>query len=236
MSLKNEINCLFLNLISKKKVKIKLLGDSITHGVGGSGFKQDGEHIIDKFYRNNNGYCWANLFKSHMETRYNCIVENNACTGTKIEFILQNFNILVSDDDDIILCAIGTNNRHQYFCDGVKRNKDEYMSEFYENIVNLNNKFKRANKKVIFIANIPSSQSGEQDGEDYWRIFHMSDVSEIYQKASTSEGFLLINLYEEFNKYCCNIGVSVDSLLSDGLHPNDTGHQLIFDMIINEFN
>ena len=31
--------------------RIKLLGDSITHGVGGDGFVQDGEHIVNEFSR-----------------------------------------------------------------------------------------------------------------------------------------------------------------------------------------
>ena len=44
---------------SVKPVKIKLLGDSITHGVGGTGFQQNGEHIVGDFYRNpHNGGHW----------------------------------------------------------------------------------------------------------------------------------------------------------------------------------
>ena len=231
----SEIKEIFKNIIfSNKKVRIKLLGDSITHGAGGSGFKQDGEHIIGEYFRNKAGYCWANLFKKHMETQYNCIVENNACTGTKIEFIIDNFKNLVSEDDDIVFCAIGTNNRHQYFCDGEKRNKDEYMSEFYDNIVTLNSIFKKSNKPVVFIANIPASKKNEQDGNDYWRIFHMSDVSTLYKKSSEACEFNLINLYEAFNKYCINHGITVDSLLADGLHPNDKGHALIFDLLMQE--
>ena len=34
-----------------KKLQIKLLGDSITHGAGGTGFKQDGEPIVEEFYK-----------------------------------------------------------------------------------------------------------------------------------------------------------------------------------------
>ena len=228
----SEIKEVFKNTIfSNKKVRIKLLGDSITHGEGGSGFNQDGEHIIGDYFRNKAGYCWANLFKKHMETQYNCIVENNACTGTKIEFIIDNFETLVSDDDDIVFCAIGTNNRHQCFCDGEKRNKDDYMSEFYNNILTLNTMFKESNKTVVFIANIPASNKNEQDGNDYWRIFHMNDVCDLYKKASEEAGFNFINLYEAFNKYCTDHGISVDSLLADGLHPNDKGHTIIFDLI-----
>lgn len=98
--------------------RIKLLGDSITHGVGGTGFSQNGEPIVDGFARNPDGYCWANLLRHHLEQSGKYTVVNNACTGTTIEFVISNFDVLVDADDDLILCAIGTNNRHQLFSDG----------------------------------------------------------------------------------------------------------------------
>ena len=50
-------------ILSDKKINIKLLGDSITHGVGGTGFVQNGEPIVAGFARNPDGYCWAKQFK-----------------------------------------------------------------------------------------------------------------------------------------------------------------------------
>ena len=77
-------------VLTEKNINIKLLGDSITQGVGGSGFDQKGQHIVQNFFRNEEGYCWANLFKKHMQRQFNCVVTNNACTGTGIEFIINN--------------------------------------------------------------------------------------------------------------------------------------------------
>lgn len=76
-----------LENIKGKTFQIKLLGDSITHGVGGSGFCQDGERIIEGYARNTKGFCWAKLFKEYLEERYNCQVVNSACSGTNIEFM-----------------------------------------------------------------------------------------------------------------------------------------------------
>ena len=42
-------------ILSEKTVRIKLLGDSITHGVGGTGFAQDGEPITQGYARNPEG-------------------------------------------------------------------------------------------------------------------------------------------------------------------------------------
>ena len=111
---------------SIKPMHIKLLGDSITHGVGGTGFAQNGDPIVDGFYRNPDGHCWANLFKAYMAEHYGCIVTNNACTGTNIEFILEHFDKLVDKQDDLIICMIGTNNRHQHFHDSPKHTPEEH--------------------------------------------------------------------------------------------------------------
>ena len=78
-------------LFRGKKFRVKLLGDSITHGLGGTGFEQNGEPIAEGFCRNPNGYCWAKQFKEYLEAHFPCEVINNACTGTDIQFILRNF-------------------------------------------------------------------------------------------------------------------------------------------------
>lgn len=221
-------------ILSDKKIRIKLLGDSITHGVGGTGFEQNGARIVGNFVRNPYGYCWAKQFKDYMETHFNCEVINNGCTGTNIEFVINHFDKLVDSEDDIVLCTIGTNNRHQYFKDGPKHSKEEHMSIFYDNIIKLNSRFKSINKDVVFMANIPASVQNEKDGEDFWRIFHMNDVNMLYQKAAFQCGFPLINLYTKFNEYCEIKNVELESLLSDGLHPNDMGYNVMFRLIMRE--
>jgi len=221
-------------VLSKRTIHIKLLGDSITHGVGGTGFEQNGEPIVKGFARNKDGHCWAKLFKEHMEAQYDCIVTNNACTGTTIEFIIDNFEQLVDANDDIVICTIGTNNRHQYFSATPKHTKREHMEIFYNNILKLYDKFKNAEKEVIFVANIPASANNEKDGENYWRLFHMNDVNDLYLKASKECCFPFISMYSQFMEYCDLKGITVDSLLSDGLHPNDDGHTVIFKLILRE--
>lgn len=221
-------------VLSDETVHIKLLGDSITHGAGGTGFEQNGEPIVEGFARNKDGYCWAKMFKEHMEEQFDCTVTNNACTGTTIEFIIDNFTQLVDERDDIVICTIGTNNRHQYFADGPQKTKREHMQNFYNSIIKLNGMFKETEKDVIFIANIPASAENEEDGSDYWRIFHMNDVNDIYMKASVECGFPFISMYLRFLEYCEMKDISVDYLLADGLHPNDKGYEVMFRLILNE--
>ena len=221
-------------VLSDKKVKIKLLGDSITHGVGGTGFAQSGEPIVAGFARNPDGFCWAKLFKDYMEKQYNCEVVNNACTGRDIQFISHYFDQLVDKDDDIVICTIGTNNRQQYFRTGERIPKNEYMKRFYSEIIKLHGKFREAGVEVIFVANIPASVNNEKDGVDYWRVFHMNDVSDMYLKASFECGFPFISMYNAFLNYCEIKNIDLNTLLKDGLHPNDEGYKVMFKLLMDE--
>lgn len=222
-------------LSTKPNMRIKLLGDSITHGVGGTGFAQNGEPIVAEFCRNPDGYCWAKNFKDYLEKGFNCSVTNNACTGTTIQFIINNFDKLVDPEDDFIICTIGTNNRHKFFKDGEKPTREEYGLEFYNYIVKLCDMLKAANKEFLFIANIPSSAQNEKDGEEFWRILHMDDINAIYKSAANKHGFSFISLYDLFCEYCKNNNIDHESLLCDGLHPNDRGYDIMYELLLKAF-
>ena len=221
-------------LVKNPNAKIKLLGDSITHGVGGTGFQQNGEPIVKGFARNPDGYCWAKQFKELLENKYECTVTNNACTGTTIQFIIENFDALVDESDDFILCTIGTNNRHAFFEVGERPTREQHGKAFYDYIIELYNMIKAKGKEVVFVANIPAAAANELDGETFWRILHMDDINAIYKAAAQKSGFPLISMYDLFTKYCESNSITVDSLLCDGLHPNDQGYDVMYDLICKE--
>ena len=216
-------------------VQIKLLGDSITHGVGGSGFEMDGGEICCGVRRNPNGYCWAKTFKEYMEDKYDCTVINNGIGGITIEFIIDHFDELVDKSDDLIICTIGTNNRHQYHVDGPKRTYEQQRQRFYNNIFKLHGMLKDAGMDFIFIANIPAAPSNEVDGENFWRIMHMNDIDELYKLAWNELKFPFISMYDLFNDYCTANARTVDSLLMDGLHPSDEGYDVMLRLLTEAF-
>ena len=220
---------------SRKTVHIKLLGDSITHGVGNSDFKQNGAHIVGEFYRNPYGYCWAKRFKEHMEAHYNCTVTNNACTGTKIQFVLEHFDELIDEKDDVVICTIGTNNRHRYFKDGPEPEVEAWKEEFYQYVLQLNQRFLDSGKDYVLIVNIPASAENEKSGADFWRVIHMNDIRDIYARAAAEKGFPFVSLYDLFGDYCKNNNVELNSLLADGLHPNDRGFDVMFEILTETF-
>ncbi len=217
-----------------RHVHIKLLGDSITHGVGGSGFEMNGDIITCGVRRNPSGYCWAKTFKEYMEDQYDCTVTNNGIGGITIEFIIEHFHELVDEEDDLIICTIGTNNRHQYHVDGPQRTYEQHTKRFYDFIFQLHGMLKEAGKDFIFVANIPASASDEVDGPTYWRIMHMNDIDELYKKAWCDLQFPFISMYDLFNAYCWEHDCTVDSLLIDGLHPNDEGYAVMYALLKKE--
>jgi len=223
-------------ILADHTVHVKLLGDSITHGVGGTGWVQNGEPIAAGFRRSPDSYCWAKLLKDHLEANYDCVVTNNACTGTSLEFIETHFDELVSEEDEIILCTIGTNNRHQYNKEAPLRTPSEQKKYVYEHILKLYAMFAAAGKGdcVVFVANIPASFENEKDGHDFTRIIHMNDIHDLYVKASVKCGFPLIRMYTLFMDYCEVRGITLDSLLADGLHPNDAGYAVMFKLLMDE--
>ena len=227
-------------LTSKPGVRIKLLGDSVTHGLGGVGFEQDGEPIIDGHARNPNGYCWANLLRDYLQSRYNCRVVNNGICGINTRFIIDHFNELVDPEDDIVLCMIGTNDRHQYANYGPKKSKQQRMQEVYTDILNLEEKLRKAGKPTVFMVSVPAEgiyeaeESATAEYGLYWRQLHMDDIRDLYVKASSERNFPLIDHYTFFLEYCRDNGVALSELLKDGCHPNDRGYELMFRFILKE--
>lgn len=222
-------------LKNKKNPRIKLIGDSITHGVGGTGWEQKGEVIVKGWAESPDGYCWANLLRDYMKEKYNATVINKACTGTNVEFVMNNFPSLVSDEDDIIVCTIGTNNRHKYFDQGEKPEREDFLRELYVNITKMYGMFKKTGIPTVFVANIPASEKNEQDGENYWCILHMTDINDSYKKLCREYDATVVSLYDLFSDYCSENGVSLDSLLCDGLHPNDEGYRVMFELLVGAF-
>ena len=141
------------------------------------------------------------------------------------------FDTLVDKNDGIVICTIGTNNRHICFHEGPKREREELLREFALNVERLYGKFRNSGVEVIFIANIPASQKNELDGENYWRILHMNDINDVYKSKAEKLGFPFISLYELFLEYCEAKKINYETLLADGLHPNDDGYTAMFEII-----
>ena len=228
-----QINAAFANLTkaNSSKMKIVLAGDSITHGVGGTGFAQDGDTIVGNFKRNTKGYCWANLFRNYIDANFNAEVINNGCTGTTSVWWNSNKEALIPAGTDTCILMIGTNDRSTP--SESPATKQELLDRFYTNLSSIVNYCLANNTNIVLMSPIPASASNEDYTADgYIRLLKCFELNEVVQRVAAEKSLEYINLYELFYDYCYVKGIDFSTLLGDGLHPNDAGYRMMFYEII----
>jgi lysophospholipase L1-like esterase len=221
---------------SSNPLRIKLLGDSITQGWGGSNFDQDGAEIYPlgegwQTHRNLHGYCWANLMRDYLESKYHCTVVNNAITGTSTRNIVNRLDSFIDAADDIVICAYGTNNRNDYDGQGTE------WSAFVPNLLSIVNYCKNNGKKIILIANIPASATNESSTDSgHPKRAHMEDVHDAVCYVAESTGVEVVDMFDAWADYCIEKGITFSELpnllTADGLHPNDNGYGVYYSLIM----
>lgn len=230
--------------------RICLLGDSITQGMGSSGFQQY-DAVIDgqtynvrgngpnnpnatsgykigeylwtsggrRWYEALDGNGWAQLFKNYMNEKFKIIVRNFGMSGINsgdLKYFINDFMDTKFNFDCIVL-MIGTNNRE-------KGNLESLYADMNDTIKTIKN----YGKDLIIMACIPASIVNEKT----FRV-HMEDVHNALRNISCENKIPFISVYNLFIDYCSNKGIKIDTLLSDGLHPNDEGYKVMFQLISN---
>lgn len=217
-----------------KPFKIVLGGDSITHGVGGTGWAQDGDEIVTyngrTWNHNTQGYCWAKLFKEYIESNYNATVTNNGCTGSDSSTWNGAKETLIPTDTDLVILTIGTNDRN--IKSGVATKQDA-INKYYNNLVSIVNYCRNNNIEIILVSPIPASISNESTTD---RACHMCDINSVVQKVAGEFNMEYANMHNEMYYYMMDNGKDLNSYLSDGLHPNDAGYKLMFYRLLKLLN
>lgn len=131
-------------------------------------------------------------------------------------------NDLITADDDFVFYQIGTNDRGTFSSPTTTKN-------------NVNNFISLASKRskaliVLMTANAVSVAQDTQPSKN----FRMDDVELAISDVASRRGLPYINNYDAFIRYAENTGVTIDSLLADGLHPNDLGYKVMYDNISRE--
>ncbi len=201
-----------------KNKKIKILGDSIGAGVGGTGYSATGEIIVGNNKSNETGHCWANSFRDYLQSKYNCIVKNWSVSGWKSSDIVTNISTLISETDDIIICAIGANNC--YIENGITLLESDIktINEYCEN----------HNKKVIFIGTIQTLTSSHEN-----KGIKMEDIDNLLREVTTNLNVCFIPMYKLFNDYLLYSGADLSLFYYNEEHPNDNGYDAMFYLIAN---
>lgn len=205
---------------------IKFIGDSIVAGYGGSNFNNtepgEGNLIYGNNYSNIKGYCWVNLMGQYLLDKFGHVeYYNYGVNGIGSDVLLSKMSTLINEDDNLIICAVGTNDRVE--------GKDAYtgvtkdLNSIYKNMVGIYTYAKRVGKEIIFISPIPSSNDDEEG-----RTYHTEDIANLYTKLSVEFGIEVIDMHKLWSEYLDEMDIPTDMLLCDGLHPNDEGYQIYF--------
>ncbi|WEA47294.1 GDSL-type esterase/lipase family protein [Priestia aryabhattai] len=226
----NLINSRFLErLIAGLITKIKLIGDSITAGVGAAGYYTDpnGRPIITR-----NGSLvrelgkdwtvfpsWANLFRKYINTNYPAIDFFNMGVGgisTK-EVVEQFLTELVSDDEDVVFVMLGTNDRSL-------TSLEEYRAniEFLLDYVN-----KRSNLMIVMTASPSLSDFSDETYTTYaaGRNFGAREIDKVLTEVCKENGYIHISHYRYLLDYASKRKVNIpDFLEPTGSHPKSGGH------------
>lgn len=229
-------------LVSDGTTRIKLLGDSITQGVGSTGYVGytvgnisvrgngpdypskgadyvEGDYLGEsgtrRWYESTSATGWANKLKAYFEAKFDCVVKNYGMSGIGSVNLDELCKPLVSEDDDIVLLMIGTNDR-----------ASTTKADFKANVLAFAEYLVAQGKKVVLLGSIPVAVDQERNYD-----FHMEDVNNILRSVASSCGAEFIPVYDQFIEYCDNKGIDIDVLLSDGLHPNDEGYEVMFKII-----
>ena len=231
--------------------KIKLIGDSITHGVGGTNLEDgtsfpsdtsttkgdgiNGEPIMVNgsitFYTAPNIHCWGNLFKAYVEEKFpDTTVKNHGTRGESYHTMqINNFYRLkqlvsADDDTDIVIMMFGTNDRS--YCSDVS-DMIAKGSACIEYITIT------CGKKLILMTATPASVSNETAENNN---LHMEDVANVNKYLADKYKLPFVNIYTEFIDRIEEKGESISGYLADGLHPNDEGYDLMFKIILEKLS
>ena len=199
------------------KKKIKIIGDSITAGYGGTGYNCDGQVIYGNYRVNASGHCWANSIKQYLESTFSCTVSNFGITGINSIEMVNHLSDLIKSDDDIIICMIGTNNR--LLTDG--------NTQLKKDLITIYNYVKNINKEIIFMSSIPATIE-----DDKTRYLEMKDIDNVFMITCSELNIEYISLYKLFIEYLENKDFILSEVLSDTVHPNDIGYDIMYYLVL----
>lgn len=215
--------------------QIKLIGDSITQGVGGTGFAQDGDLIFsdgvsNTWNVNTSGYCWANLFKTHVEAISDATVKNWGCRGISCMdvLVLDMLPTLIEDDDDIVIVMLGTNDRTDT---QVPAENADLMYQM--NLKAICDYIIGQGKKLILISPIPATPEGDSVSGVH---FDSNTVNMVCTSVANQVGCEYFNLSKELVNWILSTNGSYNTLYSDTLHPSDKGYELMYYLICKGLN
>ena len=153
----------------------------------------------------------------------NVIVSNYGISGRNSAEIYGFRTQIIKNTDDIVIMQLGTNDRHTCIDTAILKAYQRQLIQYAQSL----------GCEVVVMSANPVSIANDTD---VVRNFRMVDVDIAVKQLANEFGLKMISNYDHFIKYCELKNITIDSLLADGLHPNDAGYDVMFRNIMRELN
>jgi lysophospholipase L1-like esterase len=204
-------------------MRIFFFGDSLTQGF----FDEKGGwagHLINEYHMrslsklNDKNAEWIECF-------------NLGVSGETVEGVLYRLEDEIKArrlyrEDEIIVIAIGIN-------DAILRNNraDTDVYKFQETLEKLINKAKKLTKKVLLVGLSAVDESMTNpwpysSTKKQWHNTRINVFEDTIKQSAIRKEITFVPIHDKFLQI-----LESDKLLSDGLHPNSAGHELIYSLV-----
>jgi len=180
-----------------------------------------------------NKLCWVQRLKNYFEAKHtHNVVYNLGILGDSTIELLKRINIEAkartkyynSENKFIITIAIGTNDLR-----GIDSpNNIQVKPEKYEKNLNEIIKIAKNHTEHIVLIGLPPVDESKTNPfeETYFTNKNILKYNNIIEKIANKQKLVFINIYNKFISE-----KNYQNLFSDGLHPNESGQELIFKII-----
>ena len=148
-------------------------------------------------------------------------VKNYAQSGINSDHVVGQLSTLIEPDDDLIIMQIGTNDR------GARP-----LHKYKENMRKIIDYIQNQGKDIILLSPPPTAVA-QDNARDYFRTF---DVDQAIRQIANEYNLGYVSNYDAMFKYSEYTGTSIDDMLSDGLHPNDLGYDVVFHELVRDLD
>jgi lysophospholipase L1-like esterase len=232
----NNINSQLIKKLNENQItKIKLIGDSITAGVGDIGYYSGSTREIvfrngSMVYETGTDWdvfpSWANLFRKFITNKYPTIDFFNAGVGgisTK-EVVDTFLTDLVDENEDVVFVMLGTNDRSLTTLEEYEMNIS-YLLDYIN---------QRSNLMIVMSATPSLSDFSDETYTDYavGRQFGAREIDNVVTEVCSKNNYIHISNYRGLLDYASKRNVKISELLEEtGSHPKRRGHAVVWQNI-----
>lgn len=159
-----------------------------------------------------------NIFIQGIKVKKYATVKNWGVSGSNSEFLKNNVDVWVQNDDDFVFIQTGSNDR--------EKQPDDFTRAL---LIFAIKKIKARGKACYILSFAPPSQTNENNS-----LHKMDAIERRLREVAVLTQSPFIDIYNEFLDYMHWTGTPFEELTADGLHVNDKGYGIMLRKVAKE--